>query len=275
MKFLIKDPDEGISFLHGLWIFVFYVLVTSIVVSIPVNIITSFPAVKAHTELTPYFDELSSILGYLTAIKLLFMRLEKTKPNNLRFRGKININLFVFSILFCIGYYLFSGTTIHLALRNIPLPRFIEKAFEDMVVNKYVMFFSFVISGPIFEEILCRGILLEVFLKRYKPPAAIFFSSFVFAFIHMNIPQGVNALFLGLIFGFIYYKSNSLTLCIITHSFNNLLVMVLSYIKIDLGNKFNPIQLAMGLIIMTLACVVLKLFNKKTSSSFSDNHLCN
>jgi membrane protease YdiL (CAAX protease family) len=89
-------------------------------------------------------------------------------------------------------------------------------------------FFMVVIAAPILEEILFRGIILDGFLKNYKPTPSILVSAILFAVIHANVAQSIGALVIGAVFGWIYFKTQSIIPSIILHA----LVNGISYISV-------------------------------------------
>ena len=86
------------------------------------------------------------------------------------------------------------------------------------------------VFAPVFEEWLCRGLILRGLLKKTSPAVAILISALVFALIHGNIWQGVSAFCLGALFGYVYYRTGSLKLTMIMHCANNTLAAILSQI---------------------------------------------
>ncbi len=84
------------------------------------------------------------------------------------------------------------------------------------------------IFAPIFEEWLCRGMVLRGLLTRMKPGWAIVVSALFFALIHMNPWQALNAFGIGLVMGYVYYKTGSLWLTMLIHFVNNGTAVVLS-----------------------------------------------
>ncbi len=84
------------------------------------------------------------------------------------------------------------------------------------------------IFAPIFEEWLCRGMVLRGLLTKMKPTWAIVLSALFFAVIHMNPWQALNAFIIGVIMGYVYYKTGSLILTMIIHFVNNGTAVVLS-----------------------------------------------
>ena len=84
--------------------------------------------------------------------------------------------------------------------------------------------------APIFEEWLCRGMVLRGLLTKMKPGWAITVSALFFALIHMNPWQALNAFIIGLVMGYVYYKTGSLLLSMLIHFVNNGTAVVLSQI---------------------------------------------
>lgn len=87
------------------------------------------------------------------------------------------------------------------------------------------------IFAPVFEEWLCRGMVLRGLLTKMKPAWAIVVSALFFALIHMNPWQALNAFGIGLVMGYVYYKTGSLWLTMLIHFVNNGTAVVLSQIS--------------------------------------------
>ena len=112
------------------------------------------------------------------------------------------------------------------------MPEFLEQALESMVNgNVLITLLCVSVFAPFFEEWLCRGMVLRGLLARnVKPVWAILFSAFFFAFIHLNPWQAIPAFLLGCLFGYVYYKTKSLSLTVLMHCVNNTLAVVLGQI---------------------------------------------
>jgi len=96
------------------------------------------------------------------------------------------------------------------------------EAMEQMMGGPFWSSFLVVaIFAPIFEEWLCRGMVLRGLLNKMKPGWAIVVSALFFAVIHMNPWQALNAFLIGLVMGYIYYKTGSLWLTMLIHFVNN------------------------------------------------------
>ena len=86
------------------------------------------------------------------------------------------------------------------------------------------------IFAPIFEEWMCRGMVLRGLLTKMKPAWAIVVSALFFAVIHANPWQALNAFLIGVVMGYVYYKTGSLILTMVIHFVNNGSAVVLSNI---------------------------------------------
>lgn len=104
------------------------------------------------------------------------------------------------------------------------LYQLLMESFDGMLDYKLAGFITVCILAPIIEEILFRGILLRGLLQKgISPILAIVLTSFLFGLAHLNPWQFLGAGFLGSIFGFVYYRTQSLWLPIFLHALNNLI----------------------------------------------------
>ncbi|MDO7885190.1 CPBP family intramembrane glutamic endopeptidase [Hymenobacter cheonanensis] len=109
------------------------------------------------------------------------------------------------------------------ALHLLPLPSWTAKTFQSMAHYPLLSLGFGCLLAPVLEEILFRGILLRGLLRNYSPALAIGQSALLFGIIHFNPAQSLFALCFGLTLGWIYYRTQSLVLCIVLHGLNNLL----------------------------------------------------
>ncbi len=123
----------------------------------------------------------------------------------------------------------------------------------DNSLSLVLLIFTVVILAPIGEEILFRG-----FLQKYLENAwgditrAILFSSLFFAAIHFNPYWMIQIYFLGVLLGYLAWKTDSVIPCIIFHVIINSTSLLFTY----LGDSFeslilwhghlNPLLLVLG-----------------------------
>ncbi|SHI05725.1 hypothetical protein SAMN02745823_02132 [Sporobacter termitidis DSM 10068] len=73
------------------------------------------------------------------------------------------------------------------------------------------------IVGPIFEELLFRGLVFGELRKLTKVRVAIFIQALLFGVYHMNLIQGAYAFLIGILLGYVYYRSNSIFAPMLVH----------------------------------------------------------
>ena len=120
------------------------------------------------------------------------------------------------------------------------------------------------IFAPIFEEWLCRGMVLRGLLTKMKPGWAIVISALFFAVIHANPWQALNAFLIGLMMGYVYYKTGSLILTMVIHFVNNGTSVILSNIEslkdydymIDMMDKSTYYLVVAVSVIILAACLL-------------------
>ena len=98
--------------------------------------------------------------------------------------------------------------------------------------NFWINFLTVSIFAPLFEEWLCRGMVLRGLLvkTKLKPVWAIVISAAFFALIHMNPWQAIPAFLLGCLFGYVYYRTGSLKLTMLMHFVNNTFALICGHI---------------------------------------------
>ena len=120
------------------------------------------------------------------------------------------------------------GTVIpsEVLLELVPLPDTSSKVLLEMMKNRWG-YLAICIFAPVVEELVFRGAILRVLLEgssRHWP--AIVASAVIFAAIHLNPVQMPHAFFLGLLLGWMYYRTCSVIPGIMVHWVNNTLAYV-------------------------------------------------
>ena len=112
-----------------------------------------------------------------------------------------------------------------------PMPQWLKEMMEKMLdAPLWVTLISVSVFAPFFEEWLCRGVIMRGMLHSMHPSMAIIISAAFFAVIHMNPWQALPAFCLGVLFGFVYYRTGSLKLTMVMHCVNNSLAVIISKI---------------------------------------------
>ena len=111
------------------------------------------------------------------------------------------------------------------------MPQWLEETMKQLLdAPLWITLISVSVFAPLFEEWLCRGVVLRGLLAKNSPMTAITVSAAFFAIIHLNPWQAIPAFILGLLFGYVYYKTGSLKLTMLMHCANNTLAAIFSRI---------------------------------------------
>ena len=90
------------------------------------------------------------------------------------------------------------------------------------IINNDYGYFVICLFAPLVEEIVFRGAILRVLLTRFSNHwASIIISALLFAVVHMNPAQMPHAFIIGLLLGWLYYRTGSIVPGVIIHFVNN------------------------------------------------------
>ena len=114
-----------------------------------------------------------------------------------------------------------SMTFFNLCSEFIGLPDLMQDTFHGMSRNVFGII-SITIMAPLVEELLFRGAIQGYMLRKgMKPLHAILIASAIFGIVHMNPIQIPFAFAIGMIFGWLYYRTGSVIPGIVGHFINN------------------------------------------------------
>ena len=102
-------------------------------------------------------------------------------------------------------------------------------SFTDNIVTNIVLLLYVVVAAPILEEIMFRGLAMNL-LAPVNRTFALIASSLLFGLMHANFNQIFNGFLLGMLLGYIALKSGSIISSMICHVAANANAMLLSYI---------------------------------------------
>ena len=136
---------------------------------------------------------------------------------NLKSFGEVSGKTIGLSIPLIVAGMLF----INLCSEFLGLPDLMQDTFLGMSRNVFGII-SITIMAPLVEELLFRGAIQGYMLRKgMKPLNAILIASAIFGIVHMNPIQIPFAFAIGLIFGWLYYRTGSVVPGIIGHFINN------------------------------------------------------
>ncbi|MGV8979964.1 CPBP family intramembrane glutamic endopeptidase [Clostridium sp.] len=258
MKFLKNIEKQTISIKKMSIIKAFFVMLLSILLEslgqIPIAIFNLFS--EQFTSSGPYITfVLGVIVKYFVIIILL--KLYSKRSDEQTHKKGINKKDFIYVALIIIGFRLAYDNSLIYWVNTIPMPDFINQAFDEISISPIILILTVAVIAPIYEEVIFRGILLKGMSSKINPKLALIISALFFALVHMNIPQGINAFLLGLLIGAIYLNRGSIYLCIFAHFVNNSLGISISETFQLIDGKYtiliHAIVFIMGIIILIVA----------------------
>ncbi len=113
----------------------------------------------------------------------------------------------------------------------------ISSLFNDSPLQLFLLFLLLTVFTPIVEEVIFRKVLFGFIEPRTNYKVAIFISGIVFGIMHVitygDFVQSIPYIFMGLVFGYIYWKSNkNIYVVIIVHFINNFISWLLYVLMI-------------------------------------------
>lgn len=175
----------------------------------------------------------------------------------------------------------FSDITPNDAAESMITPSAANPLWLDILIYFYIC-----LLGPILEELIFRGVLLEG-LRKYGNWFGIIMSSVLFGLMHQNFMQCIPAICMGIVWGCMAVKTNSIIPSIIVHILNNslaslLLIMMenvdLNVITSDIQlTEYIPLIIALGLnMMLRLVCiiasaVIIIIFFKNKRQLYAEN----
>lgn len=181
-------------------------------------------------------------IAIVIAMLVIFKWLRTDLKRDVLFRRgkkKMNWKTFGMSVLCLFGaQFLFSGVFIGLdeilEIFHLSIGSQIEAA-QGMNQLPSQLVYTLIL-GPVAEELLFRGAIFQV-LRKYGKTFAIFASAILFGIYHGNLPQGVTAFAIGILFAYITAEY-SIYWSILIHIFNNVYTIWTNYGILKLNLEF-------------------------------------
>ena len=176
-----------------------------------------WPLVTGSPDKTPALLITTTVIVSLAVIILfLWARWTEVSPKWLRTRPW---TVLAWSVVAALGTLIPSAWV----QEQMPeLPNLVESEF-DMILGNRWGYVTIGLLAPLSEEIVMRGGILKELLKSTKlsPWGAIAISALFFSLIHMNPAQMPYAFVIGLLLGWMYWRTGSILPCMAYHWANN------------------------------------------------------
>ena len=176
-----------------------------------------WPLVTGSPDKTPALLITTTVIVSLAVIILfLWARWTEVSPKWLRTRPW---TVLAWSVVAALGTLIPSAWV----QEQMPeLPNLVESEF-DMILGNRWGYVTIGLLAPLSEEIVMRGCILKELLKSTKlsPWGAIAISALFFSLIHMNPAQMPHAFVIGLLLGWMYWRTGSILPGMAYHWANN------------------------------------------------------
>ncbi len=222
--------------------------------------------------LTNVFLLISSIATILVLI-LIYKIKKREYKEELQLRKTSNLNI-IFAIILGVSCWLFNSGLLSI-VEEVGL---FSSQFEYMneilaTLSQGSIILSIITVGviaPIAEEFLFRGVIYNTLNKKISIKWTIIIQAILFGVFHGNLVQGLYATFLGLIFGYVTYKTKSLWPAITMHIVNNLVATIVSYL---IGDYFLSILVYVVFIVIGVIGIVSFLLLVKNNNSNNEEEI--
>ena len=165
---------------------------------------------------------MTAVVGVITIAIFLWTRYTEVSPKWLRTRPWM---VLAWSVVAAMGALV---PSIWIQEQIPELPNFAEQEFDTILGTPW----GYLVIGllaPLSEEIVMRGAILKELLKSEKLSVwtAITISALMFALIHMNPAQMPHAFLIGLLLGWMYWRTGSILPGVAYHWANNSIAFVM------------------------------------------------
>lgn len=195
--------------------------------------------------------------------------------NGLSIRKRLRINYISKNTLFAIilisiGFIVIIDELDRIVYTLFGQPEFLQELVEQLkitsIINGVFIIFTLIIAAPLIEEMLFRGYLQKVLEESWKDiTKAILVASLFFALVHLNPYWIVQIYLLGLVLGYLAWRTNSIIPGIILHGLNNGFAVALNNAE-DVFNQYynwyehvNPLWVFIAIVLIILG---FKMLNK-------------
>ena len=190
---------------------------------------------KSEDKTTGMLITTTVATGVVTIVIFLLTRWAEVSPNWIRTRPWL---VLIWSVIAAMGALIPSAW---LQEQMPELPNFVENEFDMILTNRWG-YLAIGLLAPLSEEIVLRGAVLRSLLskplfanrsERFNIWTAISISALFFALIHFNPAQMPHAFVIGLLLGWMYWRTGSILPGVAYHWANNSIAYIIYNIYPD------------------------------------------
>ena len=201
--------------------------------------------------LLPNFDSVNILLLSMLVSTLMIGLpvIVYLRINNLSFRKRLRINkisqtTLLSIIIISIGFIIIIDELDRIVYALFGSPDFLGELVEQLkitsIYNGFLIILTTIIVAPLVEELLFRGFLQKVLEESWEDiTKAILVTSLFFALVHLNPYWIVQIYLLGMLLGYLSWRTNSIIPGIILHGLNNGFAVALNNVENVFSQYYN------------------------------------
>lgn len=183
------------------------------------------------------------------------------KATGLKKRINVKLVLLALGVAFVSLYGFGNVTTVFLEILQICG---YKSVLRSISITTFWQYLGYVIAScvapAICEELLFRGTILSG-LKEYGLKVAVIVSAVIFTFMHGSAEQTVHQFIIGILVGYIFFKTGNLWIGIVVHFFNNFISVTQAYVAsfqkaATEAVQITPMSFVVDVIVACIMCYV-------------------
>lgn len=210
-----------------------------------------------------FVHALSELMFAVSAIILVYSRKKNvvvdTGMNN-KINGKIVAWCFLISFVSILGF----GNLTNVFIEILTLLGY-SSILGSIELNTFGQYIGMLVSSCLIagfaEELLFRGVIQSGF-KKWGIRISVIVSALIFMLMHGNAEQTVHQFIIGVVIGYVFYKTGNLWIGVLIHMFNNFIPITQAYLlslvpETEVVTETVTIQLNAGVVFMDLIVALL------------------
>ena len=173
----------------------------------------------------------------------------------------VSSEIFMLSIVLALASVVVSDEADRLIQMLVPLPDWFEQQMETLRAvttgDWILVIFAAVVLAAVSEEMLFRGFLQISLEKKGDVTKAVILSSLAWTLVHLNIYWAIQIFVLGVIMGFVSWRTNSVIPSMMVHGINNLISLLVLNLELDtkmdwylMGDHVSPFVLVPAILVL-------------------------
>ena len=214
---------------------------------------------KSQDTTAPMIITTTVATGVVTIAIFLLARWTEVSPHWIRTRPWL---VLTWSVVAAMGALI---PSMWLQEQMPELPNWMDNEFDMILTNRWG-YLAIGLLAPLSEEIVLRGAILKELLKKFSPWVAIAISAVFFALIHFNPAQMPHAFLIGLLLGWMYWRTGSILPGVAYHWANNSIAYIFYNIYpnpdlklVDVMGSEQHVMMAVGFSLLILLPAIFQL----------------